>query len=112
QTAGILLESGMPAAGVAGPASGPGVIAVGIGINLGQREFPASLAARATSVLRETERMVDRDVMLTALLEAFDGWRACLERDGLAPIRARWLVLAHTTGRTVSVEGTAGRARE
>src|SRR5438046_2953137 len=84
--AGILLESRMPAAGVAGPAGGPGVIAVGIGINLGQREFPASLAARATSVLRETERIVDRDAMLTALLEAFDGWRACLERDGLPPI--------------------------
>ena len=99
--AGILLESRMPAAGVAGPAGGPGVIAVGIGINL---------AARATSVLRETERIVDRDAMLTALLEAFDGWRASLERDGLAPIRARWLVLADTIGRRVSVDGITGVA--
>jgi BirA family biotin operon repressor/biotin-[acetyl-CoA-carboxylase] ligase len=107
---GILLESRMPAAGVAGPAGGSGVIAVGIGINLGQHAFPAGLAARATSVVLETERMVDRDTMLTALLEAFDAWRACLERDGLGPIRTRWLALADTIGRRVSVDGISGVA--
>jgi BirA family biotin operon repressor/biotin-[acetyl-CoA-carboxylase] ligase len=107
---GILLESRMPAAGVAGPAAGAGVIAVGIGINLGQQAFPAGLATRATSVVLETERMVDRDAILAALLEAFDGWRACLERDGLAPIRTRWLLLADTIGRRVSVDGVSGVA--
>jgi BirA family biotin operon repressor/biotin-[acetyl-CoA-carboxylase] ligase len=107
---GILLESRMPAAGVAGPASGAGVIAVGIGINLRQQAFSGGLAARATSVMIETERVVDRDTMLTALLGAFDDWRACLERDGLAPIRLRWLALADTIGRRVSVDGVSGVA--
>jgi BirA family biotin operon repressor/biotin-[acetyl-CoA-carboxylase] ligase len=107
---GILLESRMPAAGAAGPAGMAGVIAVGIGINLGQRAFPAGLAARATSVVLETERTVDRDAILAVLLEAFDGWRACLERDGLAPIRDRWLALADTIGRRVSVDGITGVA--
>jgi BirA family biotin operon repressor/biotin-[acetyl-CoA-carboxylase] ligase len=107
--AGILLESRMPAAGGPATAAG-GVIAVGIGLNLGQRAFPAGLAARATSVWLETGREVERDAVLTATLEAFDGWRATLERDGLAPIRARWLAIADTIGRRVSVDGITGVA--
>ena len=107
--AGILLESRMPAAGASGAASG-GVIAVGIGVNLGQRAFPAGLAARATSVTLETARTVDRDAALSALLDAFDHWRTTLERDGLAPIRARWLSLADTIGRRVSIDGITGVA--
>jgi len=108
--AGILLESRMPAAGPVGPVGVAGVIAVGIGVNLGQRAFPAGLAARATSVALETGRAVERDAALSAVLEAFDGWRAQLEQDGLAPIRARWLALADTIGRRVSVDGVTGVA--
>ena len=107
--AGILLESRTPAAGP-GAAGGAAVIAVGIGVNLGQRAFPAALAARATSVALETGRAVERDAALTALLEAFDGWRERMERDGLAPVRARWLELADTIGRRVSVDGVTGVA--
>jgi BirA family transcriptional regulator, biotin operon repressor / biotin---[acetyl-CoA-carboxylase] ligase len=109
--AGILLESRMPAAaGRAGTASSAGVIAVGIGINLGQRAFPAGLAARATSVWLETARDVERDAVLEATLDAFDHWRAQLEREGLAPIRERWLAVADTIGRRVSVDGITGVA--
>ena len=108
--AGILLESRMPAAGGPGTAGAVGVIAVGIGVNLGQRAFPVGLAERATSVLLETGKIVERDAALAALLEAFDGWRAQLERDGLAPVRARWLALADTIGRRVSVDGVTGVA--
>jgi BirA family transcriptional regulator, biotin operon repressor / biotin---[acetyl-CoA-carboxylase] ligase len=107
--AGILLESRTPAAGPRA-AGGAAVIAVGIGVNLGQRAFPAALAARATSVALETGRAVERDAVLTALLEAFDGWRGRMERDGLAPVRARWLELADTIGRRVSVDGVTGVA--
>src|SRR2546430_3819076 len=107
--AGILLESRTPAAGPSA-AGGAAVIAVGIGMNLGQRAFPAALAARATSVALETGRAVDRDVALTVLLEAFDGWRERMEREGLAPVRARWLELADTIGRRVSVDGVTGVA--
>jgi BirA family biotin operon repressor/biotin-[acetyl-CoA-carboxylase] ligase len=108
--AGILLESRMPAAASAGSIANGGVIAVGIGINLGQRAFPADLAARATSVWLETGRDVERDVVLDAMLQAFDGWRAQLEREGLAPIRALWLAVADTIGRRVSVDGVTGIA--
>jgi BirA family biotin operon repressor/biotin-[acetyl-CoA-carboxylase] ligase len=107
--AGILLESRLAAA--AGPASaGAGVIAIGIGVNLGQRAFPAGLAARATSILLETGRVVERDAALGALLEAFDGWRTRLEGEGLGPVRERWLAQADTIGRRVSVDGVSGVA--
>jgi len=105
--AGILLESRMPAGGDGGAT---GIIAIGIGINLGQRAFPAGLAARATSVVLESGRIVERDAVLTALLEAFDGWRTRLEGDGLAPIRQRWLAIADTIGRRVSIDGITGVA--
>jgi BirA family biotin operon repressor/biotin-[acetyl-CoA-carboxylase] ligase len=102
--AGILLES--RPSGAAGPAA----IAVGIGLNLAQRAFPAGLAARATSVVIEAGREIPRDAMLAALLPAFDEWRARLERDGMAPVRARWLALADTIGRRVSIDGVSGVA--
>jgi BirA family transcriptional regulator, biotin operon repressor / biotin---[acetyl-CoA-carboxylase] ligase len=107
--AGILLESRIPAGGASG-ADTATVIAVGVGVNLAQRAFPAGLAARATSVALEIGQPVERDAALTALLSAFDDWRTRLERDGLAPIRARWLAVADTIGRRVSVDGVTGVA--
>jgi BirA family transcriptional regulator, biotin operon repressor / biotin---[acetyl-CoA-carboxylase] ligase len=101
--AGILLESRL-SADVAG------VIAVGIGVNLGQRAFPAALAARATSVALERGTAVERDAALAALLTAFGEWRCRLEADGVAPVRERWLALADTIGRRVSVDGVSGVA--
>jgi BirA family biotin operon repressor/biotin-[acetyl-CoA-carboxylase] ligase len=102
--AGILLESR-----IVGNAS-TAVIAIGVGINLAQRAFPAALAARATSIAIESGRTVPRDAMLGALLEAFDAWRTRLESDGIAPVRARWLALADTIGRRVSIDGVSGVA--
>jgi BirA family biotin operon repressor/biotin-[acetyl-CoA-carboxylase] ligase len=102
--AGILLESRLAAG------ARDGVVAVGIGVNLRQRAFPAGLAARATSVVLETGRLVERDAALAALLAAFDAWRARLEGEGLGPVRDRWLALADTIGRRVSVDGVSGVA--
>lgn len=102
--AGILLESR-----IAGDASAA-VIAIGIGVNLAQRAFPAGLTARATSVVIEAGRVVPRDTMLAAVLSAFDEWRGRLEGEGMAPVRARWLALAETIGRRVSIDGVSGVA--
>lgn len=99
--AGILLESRTAATPL---------VAVGIGINLGQRAFPPPLAATATSVLIERGRAVGADRMLEGVLAAFDRWRATLEGDGFAPIRARWLALADTIGRPLRIDGRAGTA--
>jgi BirA family biotin operon repressor/biotin-[acetyl-CoA-carboxylase] ligase len=102
--AGILLESRVV------DQTSPPVVAVGVGINLAQRAFPAALAARATSVAIESGRQIARDTVLGALLEAFDEWRGRLEGEGMTPVRARWLALADTIGRRVSIDGVTGVA--
>lgn len=99
--AGILLESRI----ITEP-----IVVVGIGINLRQQAFPDALSAIATSVRLEGGRGVGREAMLDAVLTAFDVWRGRLEREGFAPLRARWLELAETIGRSVTVGEHAGVA--
>jgi BirA family transcriptional regulator, biotin operon repressor / biotin---[acetyl-CoA-carboxylase] ligase len=101
--AGILLESRI------GPQP---LVVVGIGVNLNQRRFPPELAGQATSAALETGGPVDREAVLAALLEAFDGWRGRLEAEGFAAVRARWLALSETIGQRISVEGRCGRATD
>jgi BirA family biotin operon repressor/biotin-[acetyl-CoA-carboxylase] ligase len=98
--AGILLES----------RSGLAVVVVGIGVNLAQRQFPAELAGRATSVALETSRTVDREIALSALLHAFRMWRGRLEGEGFGTLRQRWLALSDTIGRAVAGDGWRGEA--
>ncbi|MBI2162201.1 MAG: biotin--[acetyl-CoA-carboxylase] ligase [Candidatus Rokubacteria bacterium] len=124
--AGILLESRVSADGGTGvsephrtslrpPADRavlavPATIIIGIGINLAQREFPPELAGRATSVALETGQAPPRDAVLAAVLEEFGAWRRRLEGEGFAPVRARWLALADTIGRRVTVDAVSGVA--
>ncbi len=100
--AGILLESRLSASAA--------TTVLGVGVNLAQRVFPGALAATATSVALQTGSVVDRDVLLGALLDRFDAWRACLEGEGFPPVRQRWLALSETIGRRVTVDGLTGRA--
>ncbi len=99
--AGILLESRL------GPAP---VVVVGIGVNLVQREFPPALQGGATSVLLETDRAVEREALLDAVLQALDRWRRSLERGATAALLERWRAVADTLGRTVTVDGARGVA--
>jgi BirA family transcriptional regulator, biotin operon repressor / biotin---[acetyl-CoA-carboxylase] ligase len=101
--AGILLECRAAAPDAA-------VVAVGIGVNLRQREFPSDLETRATSLFLAAGVDVERDQALTAVLDEFGPWRARLEREGFAPVRERWLELAETIGRRVTVDGVDGTA--
>jgi BirA family biotin operon repressor/biotin-[acetyl-CoA-carboxylase] ligase len=113
KVAGILLESRLeaaPPAPMATAAPGPVTTVLGVGVNLAQRAFPAELAARATSVWLATGRRVDRDTLLSALLEALAVWRGRLEREGFAPVRARWRALGDTLGRRVAFPGGMGIA--
>jgi BirA family biotin operon repressor/biotin-[acetyl-CoA-carboxylase] ligase len=111
--AGILLESrmaGRVAAGGSTPSASGIVTIVGVGINLGQREFPPELADGATSVALETGRAPSREAVLTALLEEFDVWRARLEEQGFEPVREAWRRLSDTLGRRVAVDDVSGIA--
>lgn len=114
--AGILLESRTAVRAEAGGSVQTGLTAlvtiIGIGINLGQREFPPDLAANATSIALETGRAPSRASMLTALLEEFDAWRARLEREGFGPVREGWRRLSDTLGRRVTVDAVTGIAAD
>jgi BirA family biotin operon repressor/biotin-[acetyl-CoA-carboxylase] ligase len=99
--AGILLESRI----LVEP-----IVVVGIGINLRQRAFPAALVGAATSIDLEGGRSVGREELLEHVLDAFGHWRRRLEREGFAALRARWLALADTIGRTVTVGEHEGLA--
>jgi len=86
------------------------VIIIGIGVNLGQREFPPELAGHATSVALETGGAPDRETMLAALLEEFDAWRVRFEREGFGAVREQWRMLSDTLGRHVTLDGVTGIA--
>jgi BirA family biotin operon repressor/biotin-[acetyl-CoA-carboxylase] ligase len=102
--AGILLESRF------GAETERATTILGIGVNLTQRVFPADLVQRATSLWLVSGRRVDRDALLTALLDTLVDWRKRLERQGFAPVRERWRALADTLGKVVSVDGVRGLA--
>jgi BirA family biotin operon repressor/biotin-[acetyl-CoA-carboxylase] ligase len=124
--AGILLESrtsssagsgisepgrtGLRPPSVEGGLTAPATVVIGLGVNLGQREFPPELAARATSVTLEGGCVPDRETMLVALLEEFDAWRARLEGEGFEPVRERWRRISDTLGRRVTIDAVAGVA--
>jgi BirA family biotin operon repressor/biotin-[acetyl-CoA-carboxylase] ligase len=99
--AGILLES----------RTGEGaVVVVGIGINVGQHRWPPDLEGRAISVQEASGRAIDREALRVAVIEELALWRGRLEGEGVAPVRAEWLALSDTIGRTVSVDGVRGVA--
>jgi BirA family biotin operon repressor/biotin-[acetyl-CoA-carboxylase] ligase len=111
--AGILLESRAGVRAEAGSSVPTSLVTIiGIGINLGQREFPTELAAGATSVALETGQAPSRESVLTALLEEFDTWRTRLEGEGFAPIRDGWRRLSDTLGRRVTVDAVTGVAAD
>jgi BirA family biotin operon repressor/biotin-[acetyl-CoA-carboxylase] ligase len=103
--AGILLESRLM-----GAESGQVTAVLGVGVNLAQRMFPTDLARRATSIWLVSGRLVDRDALLAALLDALADWRRRLEYRGFAPVRTRWRELSDTLGRTVTVDAVSGVA--
>ena len=105
KVAGILLESRM--------SGGSSVVTIiGVGINLGQREFPPDLAEGATSIALETGQAPSRESVLAALLEEFDAWRARLEGEGFGPVREAWRRLSDTLGRLVTVDTVTGLAAD
>jgi BirA family biotin operon repressor/biotin-[acetyl-CoA-carboxylase] ligase len=81
---------------------------MGIGVNLGQREFPDELKETATSLLIECGRTVTPDDFLKPLLDRLEHWyrRAVAEPHAVA---ARWEELSsYARGCVVRVEAPDG----
>jgi BirA family biotin operon repressor/biotin-[acetyl-CoA-carboxylase] ligase len=89
-------------AGVLAEADGDALV-VGAGCNVNWDSFPAELVGTATACNLEAGRLVDRDALLDAFLDALDG--ALASGDGVTDAYRRLLT---TLGRAVRVEHVGG----
>ena len=106
-----LMANGRKVAGILAEAATAGdrvaYVLLGIGINVNQKEFPADLAARATSLTLELDRPLDRETLLEALLGSLERWYARYLTDGFAPVRAAWREASASLGQRVE-DGAVG----
>lgn len=93
---GILVESAIEEGEIA-------YAIMGIGVNLGQRDFPESIERTATSLLLECNRRVTPDEFAAPLLARLDAWYgAAVRRPG--DVLARWEELSsYARGREVRI---------
>ena len=88
-----------------------GYVLLGIGINVGQREFPHELRDAATSLLLATGVAHDQSRLLSAVLDALDRRYHEWLRDGFARLRDEWRRRASTLGERVRIpDGREGVA--
>ncbi len=109
--AGILAEADWPAGSSAAtgprrPEPGERVpVVVGIGINVAwPDDLPEELAEVAVACSHVTDRPVDREDLLVALLERLAHWYGRLVSGGVGDLRAAWRDRSATLGRRVRVD--------
>lgn len=102
--AGILIETTTTRAGGSGSDPGQPVAVAGIGINVGQREFPDELGDTATSVLIETGESPVVEVLAVQVAQAFLDLAESAEREGFEEILSRWMKCMWGLGRQVEVD--------
>jgi BirA family biotin operon repressor/biotin-[acetyl-CoA-carboxylase] ligase len=78
-------------------------VIVGFGINLAHH--PTDAARPATSLAALSGARPEPDVFLNALADAFARWLGRWRGEGLAPVRAAWLAVAHPIGTALSTHG-------
>ncbi len=106
--AGILAEAEWATRAADGPPhhghGGRAAVALGIGLNVAACDgLPAEVAARRVALAELTDRPVEVDATLEALLVAFDGWYTRLGNDPAA-VLAAWRERCVTIGRRVRVD--------
>ena len=86
-------------------------VILGIGLNVNQRDFPASIRTLATSVRIETGRERAVEEMLQAVLAAIEGWYRHFVDGGLDALLPAWLGRAEGIGRRArAADGREGVA--
>jgi len=84
-------------------------VILGIGLNVNQRDFPASIRTLATSVRIETGRDHPVGEMLHVVLAGLEGWYGHFVEGGLGAVHAAWLGRAQGIGcRARTADGREG----
>jgi BirA family biotin operon repressor/biotin-[acetyl-CoA-carboxylase] ligase len=106
-----VLVDGRKIAGILVEVVGPGVVVVGVGLNVSNQ--PAELPPGATSLAIAGARDLDRADLLAALLgDLADTYTAWRDGGDSEELRAAYLTRCATVGRVVSVELPGGRAAQ
>jgi BirA family transcriptional regulator, biotin operon repressor / biotin---[acetyl-CoA-carboxylase] ligase len=86
-------------------------VILGIGLNVNQRDFPASIRTLATSVRIETRREHAVEAMLQTVLAGLEGWCGRFVEGGLDALLPAWLGRAQGIGsRARAADGREGLA--
>ncbi|MBP6874833.1 MAG: biotin--[acetyl-CoA-carboxylase] ligase [Candidatus Eisenbacteria bacterium] len=110
-----LLCEGRKLAGILAETVSCGPMALGVGVNLGQKreDFPAELREKASSVLVETGCTVGPARLLQAFLARFEADLERFEREGAPAFREELQAASALFGRWIRMsDGRAGRARD
>ncbi len=102
--AGILVESQMQGERLQ-------AVVVGIGLNVATRDFPAEIAARATSLALLGVTALEREPVLHAVLEALAERLAAYQESGVAGILDELNAADALRGERVRVDGQSGVGR-
>ena len=86
-------------------------VVVGVGLNVSTREFPAEIAATATSLALLGATRLDRESLLFDLLEAMAARLAAYGKSGVAGILAELNAADALRGKRVRVDGAIGVGR-
>ncbi len=82
-------------------------VVIGMGVNTHQTEFPAELAATATSFYRETGQRPNRAKLLAYVLQELERVLPLLDLADPAPLLAAWQKHDRLLGQTVNVVETS-----
>ena len=102
-----VLVGGKKICGILCERNGDAVIA-GVGLNVNQTDFPAEIAARATSLRVVAGSPFDREGVLNGVVAEIDDMHSRWLRGGFAALRGGFAALDFLKGRTVSVFATDG----
>ena len=100
-----VLVGGKKICGILCERNGDAVIA-GVGLNVNQTDFPAEIAARATSLRLVAETPFDRDGVLNRVVAEIGDMHSRWLRGGFAALRGGFAAVDYLKGRMVSVFST------
>jgi BirA family transcriptional regulator, biotin operon repressor / biotin---[acetyl-CoA-carboxylase] ligase len=79
------------------------VVGIGINVNIDADQFPGDIRETATSVKIEKGTTVEREDIITAILNEVDRWYTLLQKNGKNLLLEEWKRLTSTLGKKIMV---------